>query len=93
MYDNGNKIVWFVAGAAIGATIALLYAPASGHDTRRRIVKKTKQSREAIADSGREVLDRGRDMYEKGRKLADEAAEMFERGRKLVEGAASSLTS
>jgi gas vesicle protein len=39
--DSGDKVIWFVAGIAIGATIALLYAPASGEVTRRKIAKKT----------------------------------------------------
>jgi len=89
--SSGGKVVWFMAGIAIGATVALLYAPASGEKTRRLIAKKTQQSREAVADSGRDMLERGKDMYERGRKLADDAAEMFERGRKIVESTASNL--
>jgi gas vesicle protein len=89
--DYGNKIVWFVAGIAIGATVGLLYAPASGEVTRRKISKKSLQGRDALADSGREMLERGREMYDRGRKLADDAAEMFERGRKIVESTAANL--
>lgn len=89
--DTGGKVVWFMAGIAIGATVALLYAPASGEQTRRKIAKKTQHGVDAVTDSGREMLERGKDMYERGRKLADEAAEMFERGRKIVESTASNL--
>jgi gas vesicle protein len=89
--DYGGKVVWFVAGIAIGATIALLYAPDSGEVTRRKIAKRTEQGRAALADSGKEMLDRGKDMYEKGRRLADDASEMFERGRKIVESTAANL--
>ncbi len=89
--DYGSKVVWLMAGIAIGATVALLYAPASGEVTRRTIVKKTREGREALGDSGREMLERGKEMYEKGRKMADDAAEMFERGRKIVEGTAANL--
>jgi gas vesicle protein len=89
--DYGSKAVWFLTGIALGASIALLYAPASGEVTRRRIAKKTQQGREALADSGKEMLERGRDMYDRGRKLADDAADMFERGRKIVEGTAANL--
>jgi len=89
--DYGGKVVWFAAGMAIGATIALLYAPSSGEAMRRKIAKRTNQSREALADSGKEMLDRGKEMYERGRKLADDAADMFERGRKIVEGTAANL--
>ena len=90
--NASDRIIWFMAGAAIGATIALLYAPASGVQTRRRIVKKTQQGRDALADSGKDMLERGRDMYERGKKLADEAADMFERGRKLVESTAANIS-
>ena len=86
--DYGGKVVWFVAGIAIGATIALLYAPASGEATRRQSPSKTQRSREALADSGKDMLDRGKEMYDRGRKLADDAADMFERGRKIVESTA-----
>jgi gas vesicle protein len=89
--DYGSKVVWFMAGIAIGATVALLYAPASGEQTRRTIAKKSKEGREALADSGKEMLERGKEMYEKGRKMADDAADMFERGRKIVEGSAANL--
>jgi gas vesicle protein len=84
--DTGISLAWFLVGAAVGATVALLYAPQSGRETRRLISKKTEQSREAIADSGKEVLDRGRELYERGREFADEAAELFERGKKAVRG-------
>lgn len=88
--DNSSKLVWFVAGAAVGAAIAILYAPAPGHETRRRIAEKTDQGRQALAGQGRDLYERGKDMYDRGRKLADEAAEMFERGRRLVEGVGGS---
>ena len=89
--EYGSKAVWFMAGIAIGATVALLYAPASGENTRRHLTRKVQKGRDALADSGSDLLERGREMYERGRKLADEAAEMFERGRKIVESTASNL--
>jgi gas vesicle protein len=84
--NGGSKLNWFLAGAALGAGVALLYAPKSGRDTRRLISRKAEESKEAIAETGKEVYERGKDIYEKGRKVADEAAELFERGRKLVRG-------
>jgi gas vesicle protein len=84
--DNSDRLLWFFAGAALGATVALLYAPQSGRDTRRFIGKKAKHSRAAVAEVGREALEKGRDLYDRGRKMADDAADLFERGRRLVEG-------
>lgn len=84
--NNSDTLVWFIAGAAIGASLALLYAPQTGRDTRRLIARKSRQGREAVAEAGRDLADKGRDLFEKGRRVADDAAELFERGRKLVEG-------
>lgn len=89
--DNGGKLVWFIAGAAVGAAIAILYAPAPGQETRRKLAVKADEGRQALADQGRDLYERGKEMYDRGRKLADEAAEMFERGRKLVEGVAGNF--
>ncbi len=87
--DNTARLVWFIAGAAIGASIALLYAPASGIDTRRKLKRSAEEGRAKLVDSGKEMLDRGRDIYEKGKKIADEAADIFERGREVVQKASS----
>ena len=84
--NNSGKVVWFVAGAAVGATIALLYAPQPGRDTRRYLGKKARRGGEVITDAGRDVMDKGRDLYQKGRRMADDAGELLERGRRLVEG-------
>jgi gas vesicle protein len=85
MAKDNSGVMWFVAGAAIGAAIALLYAPQSGEETRRYLGKQARKGREALAEAGEDLLDKGRDLYEKGRRVADDAAEVFERGRRLVE--------
>lgn len=84
--DFSENLIWFIAGAALGASIALLYAPASGKTTRRYLGDKSRQGKDAISKTSRDVVDRGRELYEKGRKVADEAADLFERGRQLMEG-------
>jgi len=81
-----SRIAWFFTGALIGATVAILYAPKSGRETRRVIADKTQQGRDAVESAGDNVLDASREMFERGRKLVDDAADLFERGRKLVRG-------
>ncbi|MBS1872065.1 MAG: YtxH domain-containing protein [Acidobacteria bacterium] len=88
----GEKLIWFVAGAAIGAAVALLYAPASGSDTREYLGKKTREGRDALAESSKEMYERGRELYDRGRKMADDAAELLERGRNIVEKAAENAS-
>ena len=89
--DMSGKVLLFIAGAAIGASAALLFAPVPGEEARNLISKKTEGGRTALADSGRDVFERGREMFERGQKLVEDAAEMFERGRKLVEGTAATF--
>jgi gas vesicle protein len=84
MSKNGSNILWFVAGGAIGAGIALLYAPKSGRETRRLISRKAERGRLFVVDTGKDVFERGREIYEHGRKIAEEASEILEKGRKLV---------
>ena len=84
----GPKLMWFAAGVALGATVAVLYAPASGQETRRKIAEKTEQGRIALVEQGWDIYERGSRMMERGLLLANEAAEMFEIGRRLIDGIA-----
>jgi gas vesicle protein len=78
MSQDGNNaatvLVSFTLGAIAGAAIALLYAPATGEETRRRIADKAREGREKagkIAKDGKEFLNRQRETVstavEKGR--------------------------
>ena len=82
---TGN-VGWFLAGACIGAAIAVFYAPKSGKETRHYLAGKVQQSKEAVADTSSSIVEASRDMFERGKQLVDDAADLFERGRKLVKG-------
>lgn len=84
--SSGAGLLWFLTGAVIGATVAILYAPKSGKDTRQYITDKAQQGKDAIADSSADVVDASKEMFERGRKLVEDAADLFDRGRKLVKG-------
>lgn len=83
--DNGSRVIWFFAGAAVGAAVALLYAPQPGEHTRRLIKRKASHGRDVISERGRDLMDKGRSLYDQGRSMADDAASMLERGRQFVE--------
>jgi gas vesicle protein len=74
--DNSKNLAWFIAGASVGAAIALLFAPQSGEETRRYIGDQARKGRDKATDLGKEAWDRGRDLFDRGRDLADDAAEM-----------------
>ncbi len=84
--DSGSGIMWFIAGAVVGASVALLYAPKSGQESRTFITGKADESLGAITESGKQLMDQGKDLYDRGRALAEEAAALFDRGRKMVQG-------
>jgi gas vesicle protein len=84
--DNSSRLAWFLTGAIIGATVAILYAPKSGKDTRQLISDTTRKGKDAIAESSQDIVEAGKEMYDRGRKLVEDAAALFDRGRKLVQG-------
>jgi gas vesicle protein len=84
MSDNSNSagtvLVAFALGAIAGAAIALLYAPSTGEETRRKLAEKAREGRdkaEALARQGREFVDRQREnvtaAVERGREAFEQA--------------------
>ena len=78
----GSILLAFLLGAVSGAAVALLYAPATGRETREFIGDKAAEARAKAAEAaakgrdalnqGRETLttaiERGRDAYEQARR-------------------------
>ena len=81
---SGTNVVWFLTGAALGASIALLLAPQTGTETRRLVKRRAVEGRSALMRGGREAYEHGRELYEKGKELADEAGGVVERGKEVV---------
>jgi gas vesicle protein len=82
--NDANSMAWFLAGAAIGAAVALLYAPKPGYETREALRRRATEERERLAKSGREAMERGRDLYERGKGLAEEASQRLEKGKEAA---------
>jgi gas vesicle protein len=87
--------MWLLIGAAVGAGIAMLYAPKSGKDTRRLLRRKAEDARDAIAETtgqirdkvvttGETIADAGRDVYRKAGTAASAAAGLFEASKRVV---------
>jgi gas vesicle protein len=76
----GSVMMAFLLGAAAGAAVALLYAPAPGEETRRKLADRAREGRdraEGLARDGREYLNRQRDhltsAVERGREAFEQA--------------------
>jgi gas vesicle protein len=84
--DNGGEagtvILAFVLGAITGAAVALLMAPASGEETRRKIADRAREG----ADRAREVAGQGRELWNRQRETF---ANAVERGRDAYQQARS----
>ena len=77
----GSVLLAFILGAVSGAAVALLYAPASGRETREYLGERAREAQAHAAEAaakGREVLkegretlataiERGRDAYQQAR--------------------------
>jgi gas vesicle protein len=60
----GGVVLAFVAGAAVGAAVALLFAPATGERTREYLGQRAREGRDRATEAarqGRELLNRQRD--------------------------------
>ena len=63
---SGTLLLAFVAGAAVGAAVALLFAPASGTETRAYVNRRAREARDRAtqaAEQGREMFNRQRDQF------------------------------
>jgi gas vesicle protein len=64
----GSYLTAAAVGAAVGATIALLYAPCSGQETRKKLARRAKklkgQAETALEDAKEFVLQRKEDVEE-----------------------------
>ena len=65
--DDGNAagtvIVAFVLGAITGAAVALLMAPATGEETRRKLSERAREGKNTFSSA----LERGREAYQQAR--------------------------
>jgi gas vesicle protein len=76
----GGVFMAFALGAVAGAAVALLYAPAAGDETRRKIAERAREGRDRadeLTREGRDFLNRQREhlatAVERGREAFDQA--------------------
>ncbi len=87
----GSLLLAFIAGAVTGAAVALLYAPATGEDTRDYLSRRAREGRERAEALAREGRERAEALAQKGRAIVDEQREhlasAIERGREAYQQA------
>ena len=81
----GSVLLAFLVGAVAGAAVALLYAPATGAETREFLGEKAREGR----DRAVKAAERGRQAVKEGRENVKTA---IERGRDAFQQARSGDT-
>ena len=76
----GSILLAFLLGAVSGAAVALLYAPATGRETREYLGEKAREGGVRAAEAD----ERGREMVNQGRETLSTA---IERGREAYQQA------
>jgi gas vesicle protein len=94
--EGASSIGWFILGAALGAGVALLLAPTSGEDTRRRIARGARRVKDTALDALEELRDEFDDLKDRAVETVDQVkatargvAEDVEEGAKAVAATAT----
>lgn len=87
--STGTVLVSFVAGAAIGAGLALLYAPKSGREMRDNLLDLTEDAVDKIKEYAKEAQEKIKTAVEDGKEsFADKKsvlASAIEAGREAMQ--------
>ncbi|MBL7952900.1 MAG: YtxH domain-containing protein [Flavobacteriales bacterium] len=98
--ERTNGLIGFIAGAAVGAALGVLFAPRSGKETRDRIRNKVSDAKDDLD----ELIERAQGEWAQAKGKASDAATMtkdevsdfvrflFEEGKDLKERMAKDVT-
>jgi len=80
----GDRVEFFLLGAAIGAAVVLLVAPESGARTRRKIRHKGENAADYFISAGKDLVEKCEELSRSsGELLGDAAHELSEKYREL----------
>jgi gas vesicle protein len=84
----GAKVGFFLAGAGVGALLALLLAPKTGEQTRKLIAEKAEEGKDYVVSKGQEFKGQAEGLVEKGKELVtkqkERLAEALEAGKEAA---------
>jgi len=87
--NSGDKFLFFLASAGIGAVLELLFAPKSGRETREMIARSATDGRDFLSSK---VSDGRNYMEGTGRKVTDEFSSFIEKSKDALQRQKEQLT-
>ncbi|MEI7660841.1 MAG: YtxH domain-containing protein [Bacteroidota bacterium] len=85
---SGKILLGVLAGLAVGASMGILFAPARGSSTRRKISRKSDEYADELGEKFNEFAESIKDKFEKIRK---DANAMAKSGKHLAEDVKAEL--
>ena len=80
--NKSDKFLFFLAGAGIGAVLALLFAPKSGRETRDLLSKTATDSKDFLSNK---VVEGRSFVEERSRKVNDDVTSFIDRSKEAVQ--------
>ena len=87
--NSGSNLVFFLLGAAVGATVALLYAPNEGEETRRQLGEKAHEVKDRATEVSGKVKERATEV---SGNVANTARETWDKTSSNVSSTAKNLS-
>jgi gas vesicle protein len=87
--NGGDKFLYFIAGAGIGAALGLLFAPKTGRETREMLARTATEGRDYLTSKvgeSRQYLEDGK------RKVTDDFTSFLDRSKEAVQRQKEQLT-
>ena len=86
---GGDKFLYFLAGAGIGAVLSLLLAPKSGRETREMLARTATEGRDFVSTK----VTEGRQYVEQtGRKVTDDFGGFVDKSKEALQRQKEQLT-
>jgi len=85
-----SRVSYLVMGLGIGGLLGIFFAPKSGKDTRKYLVKKAEEGKKYAQHTVRDLSERAEELVERGKKVAarqkETIFEAIDAGRHAIGG-------